>query len=329
MRPIAVALVVAFVAAVPTLAHAQSADAEKLFDEGQALMKEHAFAAACSKFEQSDKLDPGVGNELWLADCYERSGKLAAAYRQYSATEKLAASLQDHRDAVAHKRASALLAKLSKLVVTLPAAQPALGIELRVDGAVAPLGDSVAVDPGTHLVEASAPGYEHWESRVLVGGDAATVAVVVEPLVPLVRNDALAPPAPEAPPAPPVPASKAPDLTGQSPLRVAAPVTVAVGLVGLGFGTAFALAAQGDRNASNANGHCPGPSTCDAQGAQLRQNALTADVASAVSFVAGGLLVAAGLTMFVVAPATKSEKLAAFAPAVSPTFAGVVGQGRF
>jgi hypothetical protein len=321
MRPIAALLVLVFVTAVPTLARAaESADAEKLFDEGKALMKEQKLAEACFKFEQSDKLDPGVGNGLWLAHCYERSGKLVAAFRQYSATEKLAASQDDHRDAVAHARAAALLPKLSKLVVTLPPTRQVDGIEVRVDGAVAPIGDSVAVDSGTHLVEASAPGYEHWESSVVVGGDAATTTVVVEPLVRTVVV------APESLPAPPV--HVVPDLTGRSPLRVWAPITAVVGMVGLGFGTAFEVLAQGYRNASNA-GHCPGANTCDAEGAQLRQSAFTADVASTVTLIAGGLLVAAGVTMFLVTPLTKSEKLFGFAPAVSPTFAGIVGQGRF
>lgn len=333
MKSMTVAFVLAFVAAVPSLAHAQSADAQKLFDEGKALMKTHALDEACTKFEQSDKLDPGVGTELWLADCYERNGKLVAAYKQYSATEKLAVSLQDHRDAVAHKRASALLSKVSKLVVTLPAARPIEGIELRVDGAVAASGDAVVVDPGTHLVEASAPGYEHWESKVLVGGDTATVGVVVEPLVRKVVEAAA--PAAEAPPAPALPASdalgvtSAPDLTSGSSFRIAAPVTVTAGLVALGFGTAFALLGQSNRNESNAHGHCPSANACDVYGAQLRQNALTDDVVSAVSLVAGGALVVTGVTMFLLAPVTTVEKSAAFAPVVSPGFAGVVGRGRF
>ncbi len=282
MRPIAALGVLAFVVMVPTLARAQSADAERLFGEGIALMKEHKFDEACSRFAQSDKLDPGVGNELWLADCYERNGKLAAAYKQYGATEKLAASLHDDREAVAHKRASALLAKLPKLVATLEDA-----------------------------------------NKVDVGADATTVSVVVEPLV---QQSAKAAPAPEA--APPAPAFEAPDLPGRSPLRVAAPITVASGMVGLGLGTAFALAAQGNRNDSNTH-HCPGQNTCDVEGARLRQNAVTEDVVSVVSFVAGGLLVASGVAMFLVAPATNSEKSVAFAPTVSPTFSGVVAQGRF
>ncbi len=328
MRSITVALVLAFVTAVPTLAHAQSVSAEKLFDQGKALMKSHALDEACTKFEQSDKLDPGVGAELWLADCYERSGKLMAAYKQYSATEKLAVSLQDHRDAVAHKRGSALLAKLSKIVVTLPAAQSVDAIELRVDGAVATAGDTVVVDPGTHIVEASARDYEHWESKVVVGSDGATVGVVVEPLVRKVVEVLQAPAVADAAPATVVAVSEAPDLTGRSSLRTAAPVMVGVGLVGLGFGTAFALVAQGMRNDSNA-GHCPGVNTCDARGAQLRQSAVTADVGAVVSFAAGGVLVATGVVMFLVAPPTAMEKFVAVAPVVSPTFGGLAAQGRF
>src|SRR5512139_1741852 len=59
-------------------ARAQASDkaaAEALFDEGRKLMAEGKYAAACAKLEASQKLDAGVGTQLNLADCYEKSGK--------------------------------------------------------------------------------------------------------------------------------------------------------------------------------------------------------------------------------------------------------------
>ncbi len=45
--------------------------AELLFQEGQQLIKDGKHAAACPKFEQSQKLDPAIGTLLNLAHCYE------------------------------------------------------------------------------------------------------------------------------------------------------------------------------------------------------------------------------------------------------------------
>ena len=50
---------------------------EALFQEGRRLMKTHDFAPACSKFEESLRLDPATGTLLNLADCEEQLGHTA------------------------------------------------------------------------------------------------------------------------------------------------------------------------------------------------------------------------------------------------------------
>ena len=58
---------------------ADKAAAEGLFDQGRASMQEGDFAKACGLLERSQHIDPGVGTLLYLAECYEKSGRTASA----------------------------------------------------------------------------------------------------------------------------------------------------------------------------------------------------------------------------------------------------------
>src|SRR5689334_6286435 len=53
--------------------------ARALFRSGRGLVAEGKYEQACPKFEQSLKLDPGLGTKFNLADCYEHLGKTATA----------------------------------------------------------------------------------------------------------------------------------------------------------------------------------------------------------------------------------------------------------
>src|SRR5262249_13660236 len=59
------------------------ASAQKLFDEGRALVVERRFAEACPKFAASQQLAPSGGTLLNLADCYEKNGQLASAWAKF------------------------------------------------------------------------------------------------------------------------------------------------------------------------------------------------------------------------------------------------------
>src|SRR5437016_5580198 len=61
----------------------QKAVAEALFDEANKLMEEGQFSAACERFEQSEKADPGVGTLLHLGRCYALTGRLASSWAIY------------------------------------------------------------------------------------------------------------------------------------------------------------------------------------------------------------------------------------------------------
>ena len=74
------------------VAHADSKKekADQLFKQGKQLMGEKRYADACNAFEESYRLDPGIGAQLNIAKCYEEWGKIGRAYLAYVAAEKMA-----------------------------------------------------------------------------------------------------------------------------------------------------------------------------------------------------------------------------------------------
>src|SRR5260221_9700518 len=59
------------------------AGAEALFLEGRRLMDAARFDEACAKFAASQKLAPGLGTLMNLADCEEHRGRTATAWAHF------------------------------------------------------------------------------------------------------------------------------------------------------------------------------------------------------------------------------------------------------
>src|SRR5581483_3808708 len=74
------------------------------------------YDEACPKVEASQRLDAGLGTLLFLADCYEKGGKLASAWATFREAESIAAGRGDQpREQIARTRSAALEPRLSKL----------------------------------------------------------------------------------------------------------------------------------------------------------------------------------------------------------------------
>ena len=223
--------------------------AEALFEEGRRLMADGKTAEACPKFAESQRLDPASSTLLNLASCYEKSDRPATAWSTYrqAASSALAANRQD-LVATAQKHADALVSALPRMSLTVSA--PVDGIDVKIDGVSvgrAEGGIAVPVDPGDHTIEASAPSFKPWSTKVTVAHDAATIPVVVpaleagpRPRLPPAGDSGQSAPRPRRPP----PASRR-ETPGRTQ-RMVGVVVGAAGVVGLGISAALAVVAKSE-----------------------------------------------------------------------------------
>ncbi|HYQ02660.1 MAG TPA: hypothetical protein VER96_28505 [Polyangiaceae bacterium] len=313
-------------------ARAQSSDAalaESLFREGKRLSAERKFAEACPKFAESYKLDPGLGTQLNLALCHESEGKLATAWAEFSEASSRAKREGDaDRAALADEHVRALEPKLAHISIALAPGASVPGLIVKFDSrelASAALGLPIAVDPGKHVLEASAPGKEPSAQTFEAPSTPTTVTVTV----PVLKDSAPAPvavapvpapaPAPANPPPAPPPSSSSGPNTGAIVAGVATGV-FAAGSVVTGVLYSSKRSDFNDANASN------DPSRFD-----KRDEAKTWGTLNMVMI--GGTAVSAGFLVYFLVSGGKHEASAASAarlrltPVVSPQVAGLVVGG--
>jgi hypothetical protein len=256
-------------------------DAEKLFAGGQ-------VSAACPKYAESYRLDPQLGVLIYLAECFEKDGKLASAWGSYREAVEIAQKRGDQRAGHAAERAKAIEPRLSYLQIDVPAAARVNGLELTRDGAaVAPVlwGARAAIDAGTHRIEAHAPGYQSWHADVTIAKEASAETVKIPMLV--------------------VDASKGGStaaagaggvLPGTSQ-RIAALAVGGLGLAAVGVGGFFGLSAQSSY--SDSKDFCNDANFCTPRGNDLRSEAKNkATIATVASGVGLAAVVTAGVLWF-------------------------------
>ena len=307
----------------------QKLAAEGLFDAGKKLMTDGNLKEACPKFAESDRLDAGIGVKLYLADCYEKSGKTASAWSTFKAAAAMAAQKNDNREKIARERAANLEKKLSKITINVTAEAASIaGIVVKQDGleVTKPMwGVSVAVDPGEHTIEATAPGREAWVKKITVveqKDEAVSVGElsvagktpVVAPTtsasnkpapVPVASSVAPAVTAKQPPPPPPPPAQEKPVEASGSSRGTIGLVVAGVGLVGIGVGAYFGTQVLSKN--SDAEKECNAQNQCSQKGLDLTEDAKSARTLSYVSFGLGGAALVVGSVLFFTAPSSKPK----------------------
>jgi hypothetical protein len=161
-------------------AHADRAD--QLFKKGKKLLAEKKYPEACTAFEESDRLDPGIGAKLNVARCYEEWGKLATAWRWYSDAEHMAASSHDDRAQKIQERIDELDPGVPRLTVSLPAGAITDHLVVRLDGVeleLAALGAERRVDPGPHQLDTILSGAKQTKMVPLERGGSAEITLQV------------------------------------------------------------------------------------------------------------------------------------------------------
>lgn len=320
-------------AALAQPSEADKVTATALFKEGRALLEARRFPEACAKLEESQRLDPGGGTLLNLAICHEQEGKTATAWSEM--TEALGVARRDgraERVKLAEEHIAALEARLSRLRIVVPPASLVPELEVKRDGVVVRPGawaTGIPVDPGEHVVTASAPGHLPWSSRVPVT-EKNTVTVEIPRLAASAAKPPLPPPGATAAPAaaassapPPSPPSPPPeDPRAQARSRTGY-VMVITGAAALAFGTGYALTAMSRRDESDRL--CVGGCTPD--GVTANDSAKKAADTATAFFAVG--LVAAGLGAYLVLTPPAAPQTARLVPTASPKGGSLALDVRF
>jgi hypothetical protein len=259
--------------------------AESLFREALVLMQQGAFDRACSKLEESERLDPGGGTLLNLARCYEAQGRIATAWSTYR--EALGFAHRDHREeraTFAEERLASLEPRLPKLVLRLPDGDRSITVFVdNVPIHAAALDTPQPVDPGVHTIRVTAAGRHDFSATVkLAEHEAREISV-----------PALAPEAVTTPPASILRPEAPPETSRGATQRMLGGSVLAVGAAGLLTGIIFGVLAL-DAN-STANTHCPGNGACsDPTGLAASDRAHSFGTVSTISLIAGAALVIGG-----------------------------------
>jgi hypothetical protein len=303
-----------------------AATAQELFDEAKQLMAVARYPEACAKLEESQQIDPGLGTQFHLADCWLHVGRTASAWTAFREVEAGAHTLAEAgRERVAHDRAAAIEPLLSRLSISIHSAGGSPGLEIRQDGLLlGPDQCSVPnpVDPGMHSIRAIAPKKRAWSVDIDVPAQAAVVTVDVPPLddeslsTSSVAAFAPPPPAASGPEArgtfegrrgvtssmPPDPVDGSVVQDGGGGQRAVGWFFVGSGAVALAAGAYFGARWVDDNGRGDV--HCP-RNACDATGADLRASAHTEGEVSAVTLASGGAAVLIGAIIVAATPAPR------------------------
>ncbi len=309
----------------------EAAAAEALFNAGLDGMKAGKFEEACPKISESFRLEARAGTLFTLAECWRKAGKTASALARYDEylrgferMNKKEKKAQRGRDKFARQHSEALEKIVPRLTVRLPKDAPAdASVERNGVRIGAPaLGLALPVDPGKHVLVASAPNGSRAELSVEIkSGERKDVTVELS----APDTSAAASPVPSAAPVsgPTESPSKDTASDGQGQ-RTTGLVLMGVGAAGLAVGAVTGLMVLGKKSSIQDNCGIGGDETaCNADGKSEADSAQTLALISTIGFGVGIAGVGAGATLFLTAPTPST------AGRVSPAGASVTLRGAF
>jgi hypothetical protein len=283
------------------------AKAVALFEEGQKEMKAGNFERACAALRESDQIHPDSGTRGSLARCYEKQGRVASAWKLWS---DLSATAPERLRPDAEANAKKLEARVPKYVIR----SSSKDFQATIDGEVVDATPDVPqpIDPGKHVFEANAANYAGWRHEFTAAeGKTEEIKVVFAPR-PIVT---------------PIQHVETPKRSSK---RKYGAIMMGVGGAFVVGGTVLGVIARGRYD--DAKDICGGDiDRCDplrVEDARSKvDSARSAATLSTVSFVVGGVSLAAGVYLFLTAP--KHRDGVAIAPAIGNDSAGVIVRGAF
>lgn len=305
-------------------AYAQDAKerAAALLQEGVQRRAEGKDEAALLLFRQADELDSTPKSRAQLALAEQSLGMWVIAEKHLRDALAQTDPWIEKNRALLESSLTRIAAELGWIdVVGAPAAA-----EIFIDGervGQSPLEAPTRAAAGTRLLEVKAKGYEPYSRRVLVrGGEISRERAAFVPLRPIDKSPTAA-------------AAGGPrfvDVVTPAPLRTVGWIGVGVGAGAAIFGGTSFIIRQNYVDGYNSDERCPGtaaadqPPTCQSQ----KNGVSRWSTMGVISLVAGGVLVAGGLTLVLISPPTHSKvQVASFSAACSPTLGGFSCGGTF
>lgn len=286
---------------VPGVARAQETPHDKAiaaFNEGRRHIEAGNCDAAVTKLTESLKHEATVGARVSIAECWEKTDPLAA-WRMLKDAGLQALTRGDDRLPVIEQRAAALEKRLPTIRIAIqPSVVDEPGFELRVDGELVDRywfkTGVIATTAGRHVVEATTPHRTFSEQIAVDPSGTTNVSVTM-------RRGVQPPSTAATPPA---------DAPRGSASRTLGLTLGAVGIAGLAAGTVFGILTLDKKSsieeACGGNvGDCRAtPGSVDAE----RESAQTTGAISTGSFIAGGVALIAGATLFFTAPSSSTNR---------------------
>jgi hypothetical protein len=303
-----------------THALAQTKDpaaAEELYKNARTAVERNDYQKACPLFAESQRLDPGSGTLLNLANCEEQLGQLASALSHYQEVrDQLPAS--DKRLSFATTKLAALAPRVPKVTLRFRGALPE-DLQIQRDSITlsrAALGIALPIDPGAHSYRVKSAGHVD-KTYELVLKEKESRELTIE--VGAVKNDApetptLAVPGPAAEQArasTPTPAKT--ERATENPIsngtNVALGVTFAsLGVLAVGSGIVTGLLSLDDSNTYKRS--CPTVDVCPADAKAARDRGKTLAIVSPVAFGVGALSLGAAVYFLLIAPKPSPKRSA-------------------
>jgi hypothetical protein len=273
-------LLASTIALTPALAHAQSGDPKRAFEEAVEVEKRGEYEAALDRFKKIETQKATAGVLFHIGYCLENLGKLALAFDAYERADKLARETNKPEVSTAvHARLDPLGKRVPLVNVTVEPKEA----QIRIDGQLV-TNMSTRVESGDHDVVAEAPGYTPKKIHLTCrDGTVQSIALTLEPA----RGDAASPATPrkaDASPTAPPPVTEPPreEPKGGS---IALPLAVTGGAVVFLAGGVVSFLLAGSAQ-SDAKASCPTKTSCEDERSEVR----TLDTLALTGFIgAAGL----------------------------------------
>ena len=269
--------------------------ARKLYDDAKSAMVSGDYERACPRLEAAKALLPEhINTGILLAECYQDSKKLASAAREFKRVKALAET-QGRGDKVKdiEQRLTTMAPRIPTLTLVVPADIASLpGLSMKRDLVETPRdtwGKPIPMDPGAFEIRVTALGHPPWQTKGEIKTQGERLEITIDP-------GWTAPPPQE--PETPKPA------TWPRPLAFTA---MGLGVAGLSVGAILGVLAL-QKNENSKNGLCEADNRCNQTGYDLRKEALSFGTGSTISLIAGGVLVAGGLTLLLVSPRPETKE---------------------